>query len=73
MKIATTRELRQELGRILGWVEQGEEVEITRRGRVVARLVPAAKAAAKAVEPAPERKIKMPGFESSMRKLFGNG
>jgi prevent-host-death family protein len=29
------------LGTLLDWVEQGEEVVITRRGKAVARLVPA--------------------------------
>lgn len=29
------------LGTLLDWVEQGEEVLITRRGKAVARLVPA--------------------------------
>jgi prevent-host-death family protein len=28
------------LGQLLDWVEAGEEVPITRRGKVVARLVP---------------------------------
>jgi len=32
------REARQKLSHLLKAVEQGEEVEITRRGRVVARL-----------------------------------
>ena len=34
------REARQRLSHLLKAVEQGEEVEITRRGRVVARLTP---------------------------------
>jgi prevent-host-death family protein len=32
------------LGQILEWVEAGEEVVITRRGRVIARMVPPARA-----------------------------
>lgn len=32
---------KNQLGTLLDWVEQGEEVLITRRGRAVARLVPA--------------------------------
>lgn len=35
------RELRANLSAILRQVEQGQIVEVTRRGRVVARLVPA--------------------------------
>jgi len=34
----SVREARQKLSHLLQAVEQGEEVEITRRGRVVARL-----------------------------------
>lgn len=33
-------EAKTRLGQLLDWVEAGEEVLITRRGKVVARLVP---------------------------------
>ena len=33
-------EAKNRLGTLLDWVEQGEEVVITRRGKPVARLVP---------------------------------
>ena len=33
-------EAKNRLGQLLDWVEQGEEVTITRRGKPVARLVP---------------------------------
>lgn len=36
----SAREARKRLSHLLDAVEQGEEVEITRRGRVVARLAP---------------------------------
>ncbi len=36
----SVRELRSELRRIIDQVETGEEVTITRRGKVVARLMP---------------------------------
>jgi prevent-host-death family protein len=38
-------EAKNKLGQLLDWVEAGEEVVITRRGRVVARLVPPCTAA----------------------------
>lgn len=41
MKDVTVRELQREIKAILDRVETGESVEITRRGRPVARLVPA--------------------------------
>lgn len=34
-------EAKNKLGTLLDWVEAGEEVMITRRGKAVARLVPA--------------------------------
>jgi prevent-host-death family protein len=34
-------EAKNKFGTLLDWVERGEEVLITRRGRAVARLVPA--------------------------------
>ncbi|MSP42151.1 MAG: type II toxin-antitoxin system prevent-host-death family antitoxin [Alphaproteobacteria bacterium] len=34
-------EAKNRLGTLLDWVEQGEEILITRRGKAVARLVPA--------------------------------
>jgi prevent-host-death family protein len=35
-------EAKNRLGTLLDWVENGEEIVITRRGRAVAKLVPAA-------------------------------
>jgi len=40
MKIATVRQLRNESRAVLGWVEAGEEVQISKRGKIIARLVP---------------------------------
>jgi prevent-host-death family protein len=40
MRRVGASEAKNKLGQLLDWVEAGEEVVITRRGRVVARLVP---------------------------------
>ncbi len=40
MKTATVRELRNHYTKLLRWVARGEEVEVTRRGKVVARVIP---------------------------------
>lgn len=40
MKEVGAFEAKSRLGRLLDWVEAGEEVIITRRGKTVARLVP---------------------------------
>ncbi len=41
MKTATVRELRNEFPRIEAWVNEGESVNISKRGKIIARLVPA--------------------------------
>ena len=41
MKTATVRELRNEFPRIEAWVHEGESVNISKRGKIIARLVPA--------------------------------
>lgn len=43
MKSTTVRELRNNYSKVLGWVAQGEEVVVTRRGKVVAKVVPPAR------------------------------
>lgn len=42
MKTATVRHLRNHYSAVLRWIDAGEEVSISRRGKVVARLVPEA-------------------------------
>ena len=42
MKTATVRELRNEFGRLAKWLEAGETIEIIKRGKPVAELVPKA-------------------------------
>ncbi len=41
MRKTTIREVQHNLSQVLRWVEDGEEVEVTRRDRVVAKIVPA--------------------------------
>lgn len=40
MKTATVREVQHDLKKVLSWVEDGEEVRVTRRAKVIARLLP---------------------------------
>ena len=40
MKTTTVRELRNNYSKVLKWVAKGEEVEVTRRGKAVAKVVP---------------------------------
>jgi antitoxin (DNA-binding transcriptional repressor) of toxin-antitoxin stability system len=40
MRKATIRQVQHNLREVLAWVEQGEEVSVLRRNKVVAKLVP---------------------------------
>jgi len=65
MRPVGLRELRHDLPEILQRVERGEEVEITNRRCVVARLVPARRAA--------PRSVAMPDFSERLRRMFPRG
>ena len=63
MKSASVRDLRQNLPRVLAWLQAGEEVAITMRRQPLARLVPL-----------PSKKTPrkpMPDISARLRKLFG--
>jgi prevent-host-death family protein len=64
MKTATVRDIRHDFGRILSWVEEGQQVEITKRRRIVARMVP--------VKPK-SRKMEWPDFQARLQKTFPGG
>lgn len=51
MKTVTVRDLRYRFPRIESWLHSGEQIEITKHGRPIARLVPATKKAGKVVKP----------------------
>jgi antitoxin (DNA-binding transcriptional repressor) of toxin-antitoxin stability system len=52
MKRATIREVQHNLSGVLKWVEDGEEVQVMRRNRVVAIVIPAEKV--RMTQPLPE-------------------
>jgi prevent-host-death family protein len=51
MKTATVADLRNDFVRISSYIENGETVEITKRGRPFAKLSPAAQRRRKLVQP----------------------
>ncbi|MCX6866540.1 MAG: hypothetical protein NTV46_10045 [Verrucomicrobia bacterium] len=51
---------------VLGWVEQGESVQITRFNKVVAVLAPAAARKPK------KKKVIRRDFENDLREIFGD-
>jgi prevent-host-death family protein len=61
MRTATVRETQHNLPRILRAVSRGEVIEITRRNRVVARIVPAA----------PRPAGGLPDFVARARAIWG--
>jgi len=63
MKTASVRELRQNFGGLLAWLEEGQEIQITMRRRVVARLVPDGRNIV--------TKVGMPDFAARLKKLHG--
>lgn len=62
MKTASLRDLRYSFKKVEHLLRQGEEVQITKRRRVIARLVPEQTPAT------PE----MPDFMGRMRAIYGN-
>lgn len=40
MKTATVRQVRHDFGTVLNWVEEGEQVEVSKRGKIVALITP---------------------------------
>lgn len=62
MKTATVRDLRYDFKKIEKLLREGEEIQLTKRGRVIARLTP---------EPANGAR-KMPDFLARMREIYGD-
>ena len=64
MKTATVRQIRHDFGTVLNWVEEGEQVEVSKRGKIVALITqpPAPK-------PRPARK--RPDFAARLRRIYG--
>ena len=68
MKTATVADLRNDFRRVSAWVSDGQSVEITKRGRVVARLVPPDVA----VIGQAKKPVIMPDFRAQARAIWGD-
>ena len=64
MKTATVREVRHEFRKVMDWVQDGETVEISKRGEVIALISPPP---VKRVEPPGKR----PDFLDRIERIYG--
>ena len=65
MKTANVRQLRHDFGSVLDWIAEGEQVEIVKKGKVIALLSP----------PPPRlkpKKFKLPDFAARQKRIFGD-
>lgn len=60
MKKATVRQIQHNLAEVLSWVERGQEVSVLRRGKLIARLLPARPVA-----------VESPDFVARARSVWG--
>lgn len=65
MKTATVRQLRHDFGSVLDWIEEGEAVRISKRGRIIALLSPPPR-------PKPPKARKRPDFLGRLRRIYGD-
>lgn len=63
MKTATVRDLRNRFPRVAAWITEGEPVEITRGGKVFARLVP--------TPPEKPRRFRVPDIMARLDRTWG--
>lgn len=64
MKRATIRQVRHDFSTVLDWVGEGEQVEISKHGKIVALLSPPP-----AVKPPPAKK--RPDFAARLKRIYG--
>ena len=65
MKRATIRQVRHDFSTVLDWVGEGEQVEISKHGKIVALLSPPP-----AVKP--PRAKKRPDFAARLKRIYGD-
>ena len=63
MKTASVRDIRQNFPAVMRWIEEGENVAITMRRKIVARLIPE--------RPPITRTAATPDFDVISKRIFG--
>lgn len=61
MKSTTIRQLKHETSKVLGWVADGQTVEVQRRKEPIAVLAPVR----------PGLRVRRPNFEARIRQVYG--
>lgn len=65
MKTANVRKLRHAFGEVMDWITEGEQVEIVKKGRIIALLSPP--------PPRPKaKKVVLPDFAARQKRIFGD-
>jgi len=64
MKTANVRQLRHAFGEVMSLIAEGQQVEIIKKGKVIALLSPPPGRKSK--------KVKLPDFEARQRRIFGD-
>jgi antitoxin (DNA-binding transcriptional repressor) of toxin-antitoxin stability system len=64
MKTANVRQLRRAFGSVMKWVTDGEQVQIVKKGKIIALLSPPPCAKPK--------EIKLPDFEARRNRIYGD-
>jgi prevent-host-death family protein len=73
MKTATIDRLKKDLDTVLNWVAHGEQVRISKRGRVLAVLTPAVSQTASPVPAGNgKRNGKRPDFLARLKRIYGD-
>ena len=62
VKTASVRDVQHHFSKVLAWVEMGEEVQITRRNKLIAKIVPA---------DTQGRGVTLPAFAARARQIWG--
>jgi len=61
MKVATVADLRNHFARISEWIEDGEKIEIRKRGKAFATLSPAK---------TKKKKVEWPDLKARLKKIY---
>lgn len=65
MKTASVRDLRYDFPKVEAWLKAGEEIQITKRNKVIGKLMPEAR-------PVPRELPPLPDFEARRKRIWGD-